>query len=284
MICISSRSARPLAGLSCASGAFRPASLRATALGRPHSLFSSLGSAQGSAARAAPHGRPHMLRARRQLCTKPPTPAPAGASAGSVPAPAAGWSYGAFAVANPKVNNLLIATLKTGAADLVAQCVIERKPLTEVDWQRNLVFCLFGTAYLGVFQYWYQVNVFCRLFPNINKFTSQPWSAKLTDVPGLISLLGQTALDMGVLTFIYLPTFYVFKASVFSSGWDVQQWGQSGVRSYWTNWNKDVYDLFRVWVPADLICFSVALYLRLPVRHIVSFVWTAYLSFVRGSK
>jgi len=238
-------------------------------------------------------GRPHALRAQRQLCTKPPTPTPAapaptgtaaGATVAAASLPAAGWSYGAFAKANPNLNNLLIATAKTGAADLVAQCVIERKSLSEVDWQRNLVFCLFGTCYLGVFQYWYQVNIFCRIFPNINKFTSQSWGAKLRDVPGLTSLLAQTVLDMGVLTFVYLPTFYVFKSAVFSSSWDVQQWGETGVNSYLKNWNKDVYDLVRVWVPADLICFSVALYLRLPVRHLVSFVWTAYLSFVRGSK
>ena len=36
-------------------------------------------------------------------------------------------------------NNLIIATVKTSAADLVAQCVIERKSITEVDWKRNLV-------------------------------------------------------------------------------------------------------------------------------------------------
>lgn len=31
--------------------------------------------------------------------------------------------------------------------------------------------------------------------------------------------------------------------------------------------NEDVYDVFRVWGPADLVCFSVPLWLRLPVRH-----------------
>ena len=35
-------------------------------------------------------------------------------------------------------NNLIIATMKTSAADLVAQCVIEQKPVYEVDWKRNL--------------------------------------------------------------------------------------------------------------------------------------------------
>ena len=67
--------------------------------------------------------------------------------------------------------------------------------------------------------------------------------------------------------------------------------------------SQDVFDVFRVWGPADLVCFSVPLWLRLPVRHarvpkahqlrastctrlkaeVVSFVWTAYLSFARGA-
>jgi hypothetical protein len=79
-----------------------------------------------------------------------------------------GFSYLAFAKAYPFTNNVLIATIKTSAADLVAQCVIERKPVTQIDWQRNLVFCLFGAVYLGGFQYWYQVRAprtFCAACP-----------------------------------------------------------------------------------------------------------------------
>lgn len=199
-------------------------------------------------------------------------------------APSSGFSYVAFAKAYPIANNLIIATLKTSAADLVAQCVIERKPFDQVDWQRNAVFCMFGFAYLGGFQYWYQVNVFSRLFPGIHRFTSQPWMAKLQDVPGLLALGAQIVLDVGMLSFVYLPTFYVFKAGVFSTDWNVQGWFEKGIGSYRTNFNKDVYDVARVWGPADLVCFSVPMYLRLPIRHIVSFVWTAYLSFVRGKK
>ncbi|CAE6937313.1 unnamed protein product [Symbiodinium sp. CCMP2592] len=193
------------------------------------------------------------------------------------------WSYVAFAKSFPFTNNLLIATMKTSAADLVAQCVIEQKPLNEVDWKRNMVFCLFGAVYLGAFQYWYQVNVFKRMFPGVEKFTEQPWAAKLRDGPGLLALAGQTALDLGMLTFVYLPTFYVFKAGVFSTAWDASEWVKGGIGSYTRNWNKDVFDVFRVWGPADLVCFSVPLWLRLPVRHVVSFVWTAYLSFARGA-
>jgi len=206
------------------------------------------------------------------------------ASADAGAAQEASWSYVRFAKTFPFTNNVIIATLKTSAADLVAQCAIERKPLAEVDWKRNLVFCLFGAAYLGAYQYWYQVNVFRRLFPSVEVFTSQPWLAKLKDVPGLAALGAQTVLDVGMLSFVYLPTFYVFKGFVFGKTWDPQDWVKDGIGNYTNNFTKDAYDVVRVWGPADLVCFSVPLWLRLPVRHVVSFVWTAYLSFMRGSK
>ena len=63
---------------------------------------------------------------------------------------------------------------------------------------------------------------------------------------------------------------------------DPTVWVGNGLEKYQANFAKDEFDLIRVWLPADLICFSVPLYLRLPVRHVVSFVWTAYLSFARG--
>ena len=193
----------------------------------------------------------------------------------------AGFSYGEFAKTYPFANNILIATTKTAAADLLAQTVIAQTPLTEIDLQRSLLFCLFGAIYLGGFQYLYQVQIFKKLF-DIDKFTSQPWADKLKDGPGLQALAAQTALDLSVLTLIYLPTFYIFKASVFSGSPDPSLWVSSGLESYTSNFAKDEFDLIRVWLPADLVCFSVPLYLRLPVRHVVSFVWTAYLSFARG--
>lgn len=192
-----------------------------------------------------------------------------------------GFSYGQFAQTYPFANNLAIATTKTAAADLLAQVVIAGTPLDAVDFQRSLLFCLFGAIYLGGFQYLYQVQIFKRLF-DVDRFTSQPWADKLTDGPGLRALGAQTVLDLTVLTLIYLPTFYVFKASVFSGSLDPAVWASTGFGNYETNFAKDEFDLIRVWLPADLVCFSVPLYLRLPVRHVVSFVWTAYLSFARG--
>jgi len=222
----------------------------------------------------------HLARASpRKLSARP-----FGTGVGGRADAKSGRSYVAWARANPVANNLLIATVKTSAADLMAQVAVERKSWAEIDWKRNTVFCLFGFAYLGGFQYWYQVNIFKRLFPGIEHFTSQPWLAKLRDGPGLRALAAQVILDVSVLLSVYLPTFYVFKAGVFSDAMDPAQWISTGISNYTRNFASDSYDLIRVLGTADVICFSVPLWLRLPVRHVFSFFWTSYLSFIRGSK
>lgn len=195
-----------------------------------------------------------------------------------------GASYIQFAKESPRMNNFCIAVLKTSAADIVAQCGVEGSSLKDIDVKRNIVFCVFGGAYLGVFQYWYQVNIFKKMFPSVERFTNQSLALKLKDRPGLNTLFAQVALDLSTLSLVYLPTFYILKESIFSGSWDLTTWFKNGFGNYSQNWKKDTTDLAKFWIPCDLICFSIPLYLRLPIRHVFSFVWTAYLSFVRGAR
>jgi len=192
-------------------------------------------------------------------------------------------SYIQFAKTYPNINNIGIATMKNILADLLAQVAFSHIPVLDVDWNRTLAFGLFGAMYSGAFQYWFQVNIFKKLF-DVDSFTSKSWQDKLKDTEGLKSLAVQTAVDLTVSTLVYLPTFYIFKACVFSGSktFDPSIWLFTGLDNYINNFSKDELDLVRVWAPADLVCFSVALYLRLPVRHAVSFAWSAYLSFARG--
>jgi len=107
------------------------------------------------------------------------------------------------------------------------------------------------------------VQVFKRLF-DVDAFTSQPWADKLRDGPGLRALAAQTApspapsprpaagslsspplcgqaLDLAVLSLIYLPTFYVFKAAVFSdaaTGFEPAGCISSGIEKYQANFAK----------------------------------------------
>lgn len=159
------------------------------------------------------------------------------------------FSYVAFAQQYPFANNIAIATAKTAAADLLAQVVIAQTPVDAIDWQRAALFMLFGATYLGGFQYLYQVQVFKKLF-DVDSFTSQPWADKLRDGPGLRALAAQVALDLTVLTLVYLPTFYVFKAGVFHDPavTDPAQWVAQGLGSYQANFAKDEVDLLKVGV------------------------------------
>jgi len=193
-----------------------------------------------------------------------------------------GFSFGEFAKQYPCSSNVAIASTKTAAADLIAQVVIAQTPIANIDWDRTLLFFAFGAMYSGVFNYLYQVKIFKKLF-DVDKFTSQPWADKLKDEEGLKALAAQTALDLTVLSLIFLPAFYVFKAGVFSGSMDPSIWTSTGLHAWQENFAKDEFDLIKVWFPADLICFSVPLYLRLPTRHIISFVYTAYLSFAHGA-
>lgn len=51
-----------------------------------------------------------------------------------------------FPKTHPFAFQLLVATGKTSAADLVVQVVAERKKWDEIDWKRNGIFVVFGFA------------------------------------------------------------------------------------------------------------------------------------------
>jgi hypothetical protein len=41
--------------------------------------------------------------------------------------------------------------------------------------------------------------------------------------------------------------------------------------------------MIKLWGPSDCVQFVLPLHIRMPFRHAVSFFWTAYVSFTRGS-
>ena len=128
------------------------------------------------------------------------------------------------------------------------------------------------------------MQIFRRVFTATDRFTSQSLGAKLRDAEGLVQLAFQIAVNLTVLSCVYLPTFYLFKALFFSDcavplGCFADTW-----RVYTENLESDLPALIKCWGPADLVCFSVPLYLRIPIRHVVSFCWTIYFSIVQSKK
>lgn len=187
-----------------------------------------------------------------------------------------------FPKRQPFATNIIVATVKTSLADLVVQKAEGKK---EIDWSRNAVFTAFGFAYLGIVQWFIYVTVFTRLCPNAIRFANLPWKDKLKDRAGQIDLVKQTCLDNFVhYTFIYFPVFYTLKEMMQGDGSVDSGLVQRGLAKYWKNCVADNMAMWALWIPGDLGVYAAPIWMRLPLNHGISLVWTMILSYLRGSE
>ena len=218
------------------------------------------------------------LQASRRLLATPPTRQLCAAAAETTSGDILG-----FAKSQPWKTNIIIATLKTAACDYLVQRYIEKRE--EIPWKRNAVFAVFGCFYLGGVQWFIYVDVMKKLFPGMAAFGAKSLREKLRDPAGMRALLGQVAFDNFVhYPLIYFPVFYVFKETIQGAGADVSSIASSGLSKYQTNAVEDNLSMWALWVPGDLIVYAVPLWMRLPLNHGLSFIWTCYLSFLRGDE
>lgn len=173
--------------------------------------------------------------------------------------------YNKTAKSHPVATGIITSGLKTSAADLFAQKVIEKKE--EFDWTRHSAFCLFGFAYLGGFQYWLYNVKFVQWCEPIRKLVGHIGVAPL-----------KTALDQCIHhPFVYFPTFYVIKALVEDKP------ASYALNKYKTEIWDSVKALWTIWVPAQVVNFAfVPRHLRIPYVAGVSFLWTVVLSVMQG--
>mmetsp|Transcript_21700 Transcript_21700/g.43060 ORF Transcript_21700/g.43060 Transcript_21700/m.43060 type:complete len:214 (+) Transcript_21700:39-680(+) len=186
---------------------------------------------------------------------------------------------------HPFAFQLGFATVKTAAADYLVQRTMEKKKHSEVDWKRNLVFTAFGGAYLGGFQWLIYVTMFRRWFPHMDKFASQTLKEKMKNRPGQIDLAKQVGFDNFIhYTFIYFPTFYIFKESIQGDKNSTNPFDiiKGGLQKYQKNFWGDNTAIWAMWIPADIVIYAIPIWMRLPANHALSFVWTCILSFMRG--
>lgn len=86
-----------------------------------------------------------------------------------------------FPKEHPFAFQLLVATGKTSAADLVVQVVAEKKKWNEIDWKRNGIFVVFGFAckyhrvHLFVYGLIFCFCFFCNLHHTIFVLFLQIW-------------------------------------------------------------------------------------------------------------
>jgi Mpv17 / PMP22 family len=189
-----------------------------------------------------------------------------------------------FAKENPFIFQLIVATLKTVAADLTTQIVAEGKSWNEVDWKRSGIFVVFGFTYLGGFQYWLMVHKYRQWFPTMDKFAKMSFNDKLKYHAGIIDAGKMVIFDIFIhLPLMYFPSYYAVKEFVAGTTWNPKDWIIDGVTKYRNNMQEDLSAMVKVWVPSDCIQFVLPVHMRMPFRHMVSFFWTAYVSFTRGA-
>ena len=179
---------------------------------------------------------------------------------------------------------LAVATGKTAAADLMVQTVVDGKSLAEVDWRRNGIFIVFGAAYLGGFQYWLMVTQYGKWFPTMSRFAKLSFAEKLKDTAGILDAGKMVLFDIFIhLPIMYFPAYYTCKELVMGYSYNPLHWFQNGVAKYASNAKEDLTAMVQLWGPSDCIQFVLPLHIRMPFRHMVSFFWTAYVSFTRGA-
>lgn len=184
------------------------------------------------------------------------------------PALAFGRAYNSHAQRRPLLVGTATTVLKTSAADLFAQTVIEDKRWDEVDWRRHGLFCGFGLVYLGGFQYWLYNRAFVRL------------CAAATRAGGRAgSVAAKVVVDQGLHhPLVYFPVFYLLKGMV--EGRTASGSMALCREELWDNCKA----LWAIWVPAQLVNFAlVPQHLRIPYVAGVSFGWTVVLSAMRGA-
>jgi len=183
----------------------------------------------------------------------------------------------------PRTVNAIMATTKTWLADLVVQCVeIRSGAKAEVDKKRSFAFALFGFLYVGLFQWVLYVSFMAWVAPGAIVFSNEPMSLKLHDWHGQEDLLKQVLVDNLFLNaFCYFPAFYMLKEFV-SQGCSSASSLLDGLRRYRGNFASDNAMSMVFWFPGDFLAFAAPMYMRLPLDHAVSFIWTMVLSYRRG--
>jgi hypothetical protein len=118
----------------------------------------------------------------------------------------------------------------------------------------------------------------------MDRFAKLSFAEKLKDTAGILDAMKMVLFDVTVhLPLIYFPTYYSVKEFVGGHSWSPVDWAKDGVTKYIGNAKEDLTAMIKLWGPSDCVQFVLPVHIRLPFRHIVSFFWTAYVSFTRGA-
>lgn len=218
-----------------------------------------------------------------------------------------------YGIEKPFEFQLGISISKVVAADLFVQKCVEGQQ--GWDLRRSMAFAALGGFYSGGFQYWLFVNKFTKWYPSTASFTQRSVMDKLRDTRGTRDMMAQIAIRNFVCCpLFYFPSFYFFQELVTGQptprplptpklhqqaspelllpplwtappqlGDAVLQAGQRTFCKWQANITEDASKMIAFWIPLDLMIFAGPLWLRLPLIHAGSLVWTGILSALRGN-
>jgi len=189
-----------------------------------------------------------------------------------------------FPERKPRTFNVALATAKTWLADAVVQLGSRGGGggAWSFDWNRSAAFAAFGFFYVGCLGWFFYVSVFTVVCPHAITFANAPFDAKLHDGPGQVDLFKQVLLDNFIVdTLIYFPVFYVIKEMIYFNCCGLSAVA-SGLSKYRKNFREDNLAGWAIWIPTDFLIYAAPMYLRMPLDHGVSFLWTMLLSYMRG--
>ena len=174
----------------------------------------------------------------------------------------------------PLITATSIAVVKTGLADFMIQKYVENKRFNEINWKRNFCFAAFGFLYMGA-----ALNqLYSKIYPHIFKV--------LLKLPQKRIPAAKFMFDSFIHSpFIYFPTFYCIKGMVFKESISSKVIYDSLHEYFCINFKSDMMNFYKLWIPAQMITFGVLpIHLQVPWVALISFIWTAYLSYSRGKE
>lgn len=195
-----------------------------------------------------------------------------------------GWPFFiSYMKRRPFATNVILSFSAAWAGDYAAQ---RAEGATELDLRRSLLLSSMG-LWMGVCNWHVYINVFARLFPRALTFANQGWAAKLADSAGQRDLVKQVVVDLAVyMPFFYFPMFYAFKVvlqgGALDAGHSLWNLPAAALGRYRETFFEDNAACCAVWVPGDIFCFVVPMWLRMPAGFIVNFIWNGLLSNLRG--
>jgi len=196
----------------------------------------------------------------------------------------------AFAKRRPFATNIGLCLAVAGVSDAAAQRAEKAAKAGKAggfDFRRSATMCGFG-LFMGILHWNLYMHAFPRLWPYAGTFNGLSLRQKARDFAGQRVIAQQVAFDLGLwMPLVYFPIFYMFQAgmrSQESTDLELLQIASEAMQNYKKTFVEDNVASLGVWIPGDVLMFTVPAWLRMPALYGVSFFWLGLVSSTRAGE